>query len=381
MAFSGLTTHDFRSADLIQESIGRLVTALSPKETPFLDFLGDAPDFAIDTEHKFIEDYMLPNYIVNSTAINSATAATGFQINGLGLALSVGQLLEIEHADGPEVMQISSIPGANSLLVTRNYGGGGVGSLAVGGSIYVREAAGITGQDHSGSDVHRLGVKKANTVGLFRMELAESLTAAAISTQGNDRWSGRVTKTLIDVMHQLEKAVVRGKLNSSNSLASTTTTRTMKGLRESITSVNSTVAASSFAANPHKYVGDVWEQMWRNGASDSETWAIVAGSTFFRDLSNLNDTKVQDSNASELFQRVIRQYAGPFGQATLFPSRVLPATELLILPKERVRVVQLNGRSFRFDEMARTGDNRKGLVVGEYTLEVHHESGMARLRV
>lgn len=380
MAFSGLTTHDFRSADLIQESIGRLMTALSPKEAPILDFLGDSPWQAIDTEHKYIEDYMLPNYITVSTAVNSATAATGITINGLGLALSKGQLLENEST-APELMQVSSIAGANSILVNRNYDGAGVGSLVVGGQLYVREAAGITGEDHSGSDVHRLGVKRTNTVGLFRMELAESGTASAIETQGNDRWSGRVTKTMTDLLHQLEKAVTRGKWNTSNSLASTTTTRTMKGLRDHVTSVNSTITASSFAANPHKYVGDVWEQMWRNGASETETWGIIAGSTFFRDLSNLNDTKVQDSNQSELFKRVIRTYDGPFGRAQLFLSRVLPQTELLIFPRERVRVVQLQGRSFRFDEMAKAGDNRKGLAVGEYTLEVHHESGMARLRV
>ena len=108
---------------------------------------------------------------------------------------------------------------------------------------------------------------------------------------------------------------------------------------------------------------------------------IVAGRSFFRDISNLNDTKVQDTNAREVFKRVIRQYEGPFGQTTVFLSRSLPATELVLVPRERVKVVPLTGRSFAYLEMGRSGDNTKGLVVGEYSVEVHHPSAMGRLRV
>lgn len=379
MPFSGISSNELRQADLIQESIGRLISTLSPKETPFLDFIGDASDFAIDTEHKYVEDFNLPNYITASTAIGSATGSTAIQVNGLGLALNVGQLLENESAN-PELMQVASILGANTIAVSRNYDGAAVGSLAAGGSLYVRESAGVSGADHSGADTRRLGVKKANTVGLFRMELSESNTASAVSTYGKDQWPNRISKAVIDSMHQLEKAVVRGKWNAANSLGGVSATRTMKGIRDHLTTVNSVVVASSFAANPHLYIGDIWEQMWRNGAKETETWGILAGSTRFRDLSNLNDTKVQDSNQSELYKRVIRTYSGPFGQATLFLSRVLNPNELMIVPRERLRVVPLNGRSFRYDDMAKTGDNRKGLLTGEYTLEVHHESAMGRLR-
>jgi hypothetical protein len=77
---------------------------------------------------------------------------------------------------------------------------------------------------------------------------------------------------------------------------------------------------------------------------------------------------------------VIREYQGPFGLCTVFLSRALPATELLLVPRERIKVGPLDGRNFTYQEMGKTGDNQKGLVVGEYTVEVHHESAMARLR-
>lgn len=379
MAFTGLSTNESFTANLIQRDVSDLIRTLSPKETPLLTWLGDSDRFATNIKHEYIEDLQLPNYIIASTAINSAAAATpvAFQINGLGLALSVGQILENESA-APEVMQITSIVGANSIVASRAYGGGAVGSLAAGGTLYVRAAAGVEGADHSGADTRRLGNAKANTVGLFRMELAQSNTQSAITGVGNDSWNARIAKGLVDVLHQLEKEVIRGVLNGANSLATSTTTRTTQGLRASITTINSTIAANSFAAATHTYIGDLWKAAYDNGASESDEWGIVAGTSYFRSLSDLNDAKVEDSNESEVFKRRVRNYAGPFGEARLFLSRAMPAASLILIPRNRVAVMPLQGRSFSYMDMAPAGDNQKGLITGEYVVEVHHESGMAR---
>lgn len=380
MAFSGLSTNGLFTPNLVGEDISRIMRTLAPVEAPFLDWLGDADAFAASTKHEYIQDYLRPNYIVASTAVASATAATAFQVNGLGTALTVGTLLENESA-APEVVQVTSIVGPNSIVVSRNYDGAGIGSLAAGGQFYVRGPAGIEGADHSGAHTARLGSRVANTVGLFQIEISASGTALAINQLGGDTYDNARAKTFRQVPSDLEKEVLRGVLNASNSLGGTNLTRTMKGIRGHLTAVNSTVTASSFAANPHKYIGDTWESAFQNGAATTETWGIVAGRTFFRNISDLNDSKVQDSNARETFKRVIREYEGPFGMCSVFLSRVLPATELLIVPRERVKVVPLQGRSFAYREMAVSGDNQKGLVVGEYTVEVHHPDAMARLRV
>jgi hypothetical protein len=43
----------------------------------------------------------------------------------------------------------------------------------------------------------------------------------------------------------------------------------------------------------------------------------------------------------------------------VFPSRVLPSSELLIIPRNRVKVVPLAGRNFMFQELGKSGDNRR----------------------
>lgn len=380
MPFSGQTSHEMLTATLVGEDVSALVGRLIPKEAPFVDFLTAGRGYvqARSTKHEFIQDNMLPNYIIASAAVNSATAATGILINGLGEALSVGTLLENESA-APELMQVTSIAGPNSILVSRDYDGGGKGSLVAGGQLYVRGMAGIEGSDHTGAHQTRLGTRSANTVGLFLIELAVSGTQRVLDANvyGNDTYAGARNKALVDAAHQLEKEIIRGKLNAANSLASTTTTRTMQGLKPQLTSIASVVVTASFSANPHLYIGNVFKNIFDAGASTTESWALVCGATRFADISNLNDTKVQDTNDREVFKRVIRTYTGPFGSCEVFVTRALPAAELLIVPRERVNPVVL--RPWQFIDIAKTGDNDKSMLVGEYSVEVHHPAAMARI--
>lgn len=384
MPFSGLSTNALFTASLEGEDISPVITALAPYESPFLNWLGDSDRFVANSpKHEFIEDFLRPRYIIASSAIASATANTAFQVNGLGEALTVGTILENESA-APELMQVVSIvAGGNSIVVSRNYDNSVIGSLAAGGQLYVRWPAAEEGHEHGGLHTRRVGNRRANTVGYFSVEIAATGTAIGTSSNqlGNDTYESQRAKIFREIPGLLEAEVIRGVLNGTNSLGTTTATRTMQGIRTQLTSINSTVAAASFAASPHTYIGNVWDQVYQNGAGTDETWAIVAGRTFFRNIADLNDTKVQDSNVTELFKRYVRTYAGPFGQATVILSRALPATELLLVPRERLYVVPLNNRSFQYLEMGKSGDNTKGLVVGEYTLELHHQSAMARLRV
>jgi len=380
MAFSGLSSNTLFTPNLIGEDISTLMATLTPVEAPLLDWLGDASVFATSTKHEFVQDYLRPNYIIASTAVASATAATYFQVNGLGTALTVGTLLENESA-APEIMQVSTILGPNTIGVTRNYDGAATGSLVAGGQFFVRAPAGIEGQDHDGSHSARLGLRRANTVGYFNIPISASGTQLALNTLGGDSYANARAKIFTEIPFRLETEIIRGVLNATNSLGTTSATRTMQGIRGQLTAINSTITATSFAANPHLYIGNVMEQAFVNGAATTEEWAILAGRTWFRDISNLNDTKVQDSNQSEAYKRVIRRYEGPFGAMSVFLSRALPATELLVVSRQRVKVVPLNGRNFTYVETAKVGDNVKGFVAGEYTVEVHHPDAMARLRV
>ncbi len=380
MAFSGMSTNKYFTPNLVGEDISEVIRTLAPYEAPVLDWLGDPDGFATSTKHEFIEDFLRPRTIINSTAINSATAATGFQVNGLAEALTVGTILEIT-GPAPERVQVSSIvSGGNSVLVTRNYDGAGIGSLAAGGTIVVRAPSAPEGDEHAGLHTARLGNRRANTVGYFKIEIGATGTAMGVNLYGGDSFENARAKILREVPAILEAEVLTGVLNGTNSLGTATATRTMQGVRAQLTAINSTVVDASFSANPHLYLGDALQNAFNAGAATTETWGIIAGAQYFRDISNLNDTKVQDSNQSELFKRVIRNYAGPFGQCTVFLSRALQNRELLIVPRERLRVLPLQSRNFVYKEMGLSGDNLKGMIVGDYVQETYHPAAMARIR-
>ena len=380
MSFSGMSTNKYFTPNLVGEDISEVIRTLVPYEAPFLDWLGDPDGFATSTKHEFIEDFMRPRTIINSTAIASDTAATGIQVNGLAEALTVGTVLEVT-GPAPEKLQVTSIVGGgNSIRVSRNYDGAGVGSLAAGGTIVVRAPSAPEGDEHNGLHTARLGNRRANTVGYFKVEIGATGTAMGVNLYGGDSYENARAKILREVPAILEAEVLTGVLNGTNSLGTATATRTMQGIRPQLTGNNSTVVDASFSANPHLYIGDAMQNCFNAGAATTETWGIVAGPQYFRDISNLNDTKVQDTNKSELFKRVIREYTGPFGQCTVFLSRALLNRELLIVPRERVRVLPLQSRNFVYKEMGLSGDNLKGLIVGDYVQETYHPGAMARIR-
>ena len=381
MPFSGMSTNKYFTPNLVGEDVSEIIKTLAPYEAPFLDWLGDPSGFATSTKHEFIEDFMRPRTIVTSTAINSAVAATGITVaGGLGEALTVGTILEITGI-APERVQVTSIvAGGNSILFSRNYDGAGVGSLAAGSTVVVRAPSAPEGDEHAGLHTARLGNRRANTCGYFKVEIGATGTAMGVNLYGGDSFENSRAKILREVPAILEAEVLTGQWNGSNSLGTATLTRTMQGIRPQLTAINSAVQDNSFSANPHTYIGDAMANAFGAGAATTENWGIVAGSQYFRDISNLNDTKVADKNAVELFKRVIRQYEGPFGQCTVFLSRALAARELLIVPQERVRVLPLQSRNFTYKEMGLSGDNLKGMIVGDYTCEVYHPSAMARLR-
>jgi hypothetical protein len=380
MPFSGLSTFDQFTAtggSLIAEDVSATVKLLSIAETPLLDFLGDADSMATNVVHEFIEEELRPNYLTNSTAIASDTAATGIRLSAFGDLLTVGTLIENETS--PEVLQVTSVVGPFSVLVSRNYGAAGVGSLAANGRLFVRAPLALEGQDAAG-DVTRARRRRQAYVKMFQLPITISLTQLAVTGLSvADEYERQKMARIKESLRDLEKEVIRG-IVSGNSIGSESVYRSFAGLRAQIGSINSLLGAGSLQAAPHTYIGNAWKAAFDNGLRETDTIALVCGPAAYKAVSDLNDTKVQDSNKSTTFQRRIRTYAGPFGQAEVILSPWMPDLSILGIAKERVKVVPLNKRSFQHIDLAQTGSAKKGMVEGEYTLEVHHPATMFQIR-
>lgn len=373
MPWSGKASYD--NFPLIGEDVSPIVLLMSPSETPFLNLLPQVDQPATSTDHQWTEEALGPDRFVASTVLPSSTGSTGVQINGFGNQLQVGMLLELEGGQVPaEVVQIASVPGPNSLLLVRNFGSRGLNSLTAGGQMFVISTAELEGSETTG-DVNRPRTRRRNYTQIFKKPVLITGTDRAVRYNPDlgDEFDHQTTLRTIELMRDLEKAVFRS-VASGNSIGSGSAYRTFDGLRQWFTSINSTIASTSFSADPLTYVNDLLQQAWTAGARDIDV--IVAGAQWKRELSATNAARVQLAQADTAIIQLKEFLQTDFGNARLVLSPWLPDRYLMGVSTRRTFVRPLRGRSFAREILAKTGDSTKGHIVGEYTVEVHHPDKM-----
>lgn len=375
MPFSGKATYD--NYPLIGEDVSDILLNMSVTETPFLDLLPEPEQPAINVVHQWTEEALGPDRLTTSTAINSATAATGVQVAGFANLLTVGQLLELENQG--EIVQVASIPGANSLLLNRNFGSRGVSSMVAGSNLFVISTAELEGSETSG-DITRARTRRINYCQIFKKPVTISGTDRSVITAPDigDEFDHQVTLRVIESARDFEKAILRS-VASGSSIGSASAYRTMDGLRQWFTNLNSTIAATSFAANPLDYVNDQLQNAWNAGARDLDV--IVCGSQWKRELSSTNAARLLIDQNDPTARRQIEYIQTDFGSPRLVLTPWLPDRHIMGVSTRRVRPVPLRGRSFQRQDLAKTGDSDKAHVIGEYTLEVHHPDKMFQAHV
>lgn len=372
MPFTGRAT--FSNFTAIAEDVSDLVSMISPRETPLLDILGDAPFPARSVLHEWLEDDLSPNTIVASSAVTSDTADTVIGIAGnKARRLQVGMILRGPAASGNEYMVISAISG-NSITVNRAFGGTLGNSFAAGQSIDMIADAGLEGDDVT-TDTSGVRARKQNFVQLIKKDVIVSGTQEAVTQLGGvgDEFTYQQQQRVREALRDLEKAIVLGIL-SGNTIGSATARRTMKGLRSFVaTNVNSVGPTLT-----ESWLGNAIKSAWDTGGTDVDV--ILTGVNYKRIIDSFNSSRKLIPNEETRFSQLVSEYESTFGVMRVVLSRWMPANEAIVLSSQRVKVLPLNGRSFQFKEVASQGDARKGMVLGEYTLEVRNEEGMAQIR-
>lgn len=372
MPFNGKATYD--NFTQIGEDISDILMMISARETPFLDLLPAPDEAATSIYHGWSEELLGPDRIIASTAVNSATAVTPVQINGFGNQLQVGMILELEAtAGGVELVQLSSIVGANSVVLTRGFGGTTPNSLAPGGTLFIVSTAEQEGSETSG-DVHRPRTRRYNYTQIFKKPITLSGTDQAVVTSPGvgSEFDHQTTLRAMELARDLEKAVFRSV--SLNTIGGDDVYRTMAGLRSQLTAINSTITTNSFAGDPIGYVNNLMQAAWNVGTRDLDV--LVLGGTWKKHLSNTNAAKLQVTQDERGIERLVEFVTTDFGQLRVLLTPWLPDESLMGLSTRRIKVVPLRGRSFQREMLAKTGDSFKGHIIGEYTLETHHPDKM-----
>ena len=375
MAFNGLAVYGTGIFNTLAEDVSFDVGMISPFETPLLDALEQAQNPAGSVLHEWLDEKLQPNTISTSADLNPATTTFAPHVSGTAVSdfLRAGAVMENETTG--EQVQIASISG-NTITLTRAFAGTTAATILAGDTFFLIGDAANEGDDVS-RDTSRPRTRQTNYVQFFKKDVIVSGTRQRVNNLGNiaDEFAHQRQRRTQEILRDLEKAVIRSKL-SGNTIggANVEQARTMSGLLELITTnVTSTGTMTTTVLD------DVIETAWDNGGTDVDL--IVVDKKWKRVIDGFNDSRtqvVQGSVADKNYSRLITHYTGSYGDFEVQLNRWMPANSLIVLSRQRTHVVPLQGGTFQFEETAKTGDANKGMLIGEYTLEVHNEEGMAQ---
>lgn len=381
MAFTGRAVYDSGVFEGIAEDVSDVISMISPFETPVLDRLSQAPRPATNVLHEWLEDHLNPNTVTSSTLATATTGATSIELakdthtgGAVTNFLQAGAVIQVESTG--EYLQITAISG-DYITVSREFGGTTAATIAAGTALFVISDAALEGADVAG-DISRPRVRKNNYTQIFKKDIIVSGTVQATQQLGgiSDEMDYQRTQRLRESLRDLEKAVIRGK-TSGNSLGSSSAYRTFDGILARLTTnITTLTAAASLGVSQ---LNDIVKTAWDNGGTDVDL--IVADAAFKKQIDSFNTTRVEVQNRDERFHQRVSMFESTYGDLEVALGRWMPTNSLMVISTQRVHVVPLRGRSYQFVPVSRTGDAEKGMVVGEYTVEVHNEEGMAQAYV
>lgn len=373
MVFTGRAIYDSGVFDGVAEDVSEEISMISPFETPLLDRLSQASRPATSVLHEWLEEKLNPNTLATSGTLDQASTGPLSVHDGAGadaaIYMQVGAVLQV--SDTGEYLQVTAVSG-DDLTVSRAFGGTTADTITAGTSelFFISDAA-LEGADVSG-DISRPRVRQTNYTQIFKKDVIVSGTVQSVRQLGgiSDEMGHQRDMRLRESVRDLEKAVIRGR-SSGNSLGSSSAYRTMDGLLNRITTnVTSTATLTPSILN------DIIKTAWDNGGTDLDL--IVADSAFKRIIDDFNSTRIDVVNRDERFHNRVSFFESTYGVQEVILDRWMPANSLMVISTQRCHVVPLAGRSFRFVPVSRTGDAEKGMILGEYTVEVMNEEGMAQ---
>lgn len=382
-SFTGRALYDDGVFTGLAEDVSDIVTMISPFETPLLTELGDSERPAFNTYHEWLEDQLNPQTLYIFQATTPFTAGdTAFPLatvsSGEGSHLMIGLVLRNPVSD--EYMQVTGAT-PNGITVERAFAGSTATTLAADTAIaleLVSEAA-VEGSDVL-DDLSRSRTRKFNVCQIFKKDVIVSGTIQSVRHIGiESEMDHQIMQRTRENLVALEKAIVLSRQNTpagSNYVGSATVTRTMKGLRQFITNVTTITSPLT-----NSELVNVMQSAWDVGGTDLDL--LICGRDVKKAVDQLNEvstatSRIVSDQMESFHRRIVTEYEGTFGRLRIVMSRWMPNNEGIILSRNRVKVVPLTGRSFQYEAVAKTGDANKGMIVGEYTLEVRNPEGMCR---
>ncbi|MDQ0168770.1 SU10 major capsid protein [Paenibacillus tundrae] len=355
------------NVDLIgkPESVTEEILLLNPHQTPMLAMLGFA-GAVNQVEHNWYEDAMFATEsTITADVTNSATAVVVASVE----PFRVNDVIKL----GDELLKVTAInDGTKTLTVTRGYAGTTAAAGVTGAVVEFQFTESVEGRDAIDARFKRRE-RKSNLTQIFTDTVEITGTAAAVANYGiSDMYTYEQSKKQLELALQLEKALINGiKYENGN-------VRQMAGLRSLI---NTNVKDAAGAALSLDMVNDSLQAIYtKGGFATGGMYEIVVPAKQKRVVSSFGDDKIRIDQADRRRGTVVSQLTTDFGEFPVSINDNLAANEVFIVDKNRASIRNLTGRDFQHEYLGKKGDYYQGMIVGEYTFELHQEQAHARIK-
>lgn len=376
MAFTGKATYD-AGATLPEahEDIADVVTAVSPFETPFLNFLGDPMQPARATYHEWMEDALLPDTDALDEALT--TAETAVDVDN-GSRFRVNDVVRVDGSN--ETMLVTAIA-TNTLTVTRAYGDTAAATHSDNAVVQILGTAILEG-DEAPTPRFQNRSRAANYTQIFSEQAKVSGSQEATSLVGvASEIDYQVEMRTRELLRYLEKSVISGTQPDATGQGSDTVGRSMDGIIEKI-------STHAYAADSGTFSGfglDLTEEMlnllirevWED--SNAPIDFVLCNGFQKRKINGFLTPSRRYAPEDQRFTDRVQVYDSDFGELSVVLSRWVPRDTIIVGASSLMQVMPLQGRSFFSKPLAETGDFEARQVIGEYTLEMRNESAHAYL--
>lgn len=346
-----------------KEDVSNQLLLLNPYQIPVIGLVGFG-ESVYNTTHGWVEDKLS----AMTDQLNGALTNVATTVNvDDGTLFRPDQVIRI----GEELLLVTAVS-TNALTVTRGYGGTTAASALDNALVEILFNLQDEGADARDSK-YKARVNKSNVTQIFDDTIKISGTAEAIAQYGiDDLYMYEQMKVQDRLALELENAVVNGiKFESGDR-------RMMGGIRQFITTNVTDAAAASLTWD---MVNNEMLKIYKAGGMKDATRHVLMVSPFQNTIiTKLDKDLVRTTNDANGTGRNVTTITTNWGTLDIIPNINFKADEIMILDANRIAIKPLNGRSFSHEYLGKTGDNIKGQIIGEYTLEFAQEEAHARIK-
>ena len=392
MAFQSFTGVSYNDLISSQEflPVYKNYIQLYNRYVPFLSLIGMDSEPILAHQQYFYEDQAITDsYELSATFDNDDTAITVTSTVGLkeGDQLVYGTDI---FDNTKEILYVEDVLNSTTLTVRRGFGTTTGATLTSGQKLtWITQSVPVAASEVKTSRTAK--VNKPISLQRFRQDVLverESLPPIEKSPREAMALMAELMNTeYFNALKALENAILNG-VDGGYGLGNTTDPSTIKGILRRITNIytdtmsieninNFVATLDGFGYNARQAIADVNATV--NGLpTNPKGWVLIAGNKAFSAMNKLDANYFTKSPLdSYIGVSPAKKVYTDYGELPIYPMKEIPTNYILLLRTDFVKIANLQGFAFKYNQGTFNRDIVGGWWGGTYGMKFYHDNAHA----